>query len=187
MARSSRQFKSPSPSLARGVEGVKREQQYFCPSFCSRRNWTIRLHLGGECGDGVRSIFTIACPGKWSSVTTLDTGYQHILSSSYFSLWGGARHLRPHHDHRISPAHRGLPPPLPPLRGEGGPGVREGRHLQAGPAVDRRSSGSGGLLHHSLCWYLREDWLENSDLRDPSTGGIILTTAITDMTPNTIH
>ena len=31
------------------------------------------------------------------------------------------------------------------------PGVREGRHLQAGPPPDRRSQGAGGLLHHPLC------------------------------------
>ena len=43
---------------------------------------------------------------------------------------GGTRNLRAHHDHRIAAPHRGLPPRLPPLRGQGGPGVRESCHLQ---------------------------------------------------------
>ena len=69
------------------------------------------------------------------------------------------------HDHpHLGPHHLRLPPPLPPVRGEGGPGVRESRHLQTGPAAVRRSPGAGSLLHHSLCGCLREDWYENSDV-----------------------
>ena len=46
------------------------------------------------------------------------------------SLRGGPWHLRAHHDHRLAAPHRGLTPRLSPLRGQGGPGVREGSHLQ---------------------------------------------------------
>ena len=69
---------------------------------------------------------------------------------------GGAQHRGLH-------PHPGQPPPRPRLyaalldvRGEGGPGVRESRHLQTGPAVDRRSPGPGSVLHHPLCGCLRE-------------------------------
>ena len=52
----------------------------------------------------------------------------HFVTIS--SLRGGTRHLRAHHDHRLAAPHRGLAPRLPPLRGQGGPGVRESCHLQ---------------------------------------------------------
>ena len=81
----------------------------------------------------------------------------------------GAVRPPPHlHLHRADPR---LPAALPPVRGEGGAGVREGRHLQAGPAVIRRCPGAGGLLHHPLCWYLREDRHENTDIWCAPTGG----------------
>ena len=47
-----------------------------------------------------------------------------------YSLRGGSWHLRAHHDHRLAAPHRGLAPRVSPLRGQGGPGVRESRHLQ---------------------------------------------------------
>ena len=47
--------------------------------------------------------------------------------------------------------HPHIPSILPLLRGEGGPGVREGRHLQAGEAAVRGSQGAGGVLCDSLC------------------------------------
>ena len=51
------------------------------------------------------------------------------------------------------------------------PGVRESRHLQAGPAADRRSPGTRGLLHHPLCRYLREDRHEITNFRDSTSRG----------------
>ena len=53
-----------------------------------------------------------------------------MTNLSVGSLRGGSRDLRPHHDHRLAAPDRGLAPRLPPLRGEGGAGVRESRHLQ---------------------------------------------------------
>ena len=45
-------------------------------------------------------------------------------------LRGGCGAVRHAHHHRLAAPHRGLAPRLPALRGEGGAGVREGRHLQ---------------------------------------------------------
>ena len=39
---------------------------------------------------------------------------------------------------------------------QGGAGVREGRHLQAGQAESRWSQGAGTLLRHALHWYLQK-------------------------------
>ena len=64
-----------------------------------------------------------------------------MTNLSVGSLRGGSRDLRPHHDHRLAAPDRGLAPRLPPLRGEGGAGVRESRHLQV-----RRQPGTRGLF-----------------------------------------
>ena len=69
----------------------------------------------------------------------------------------------------ISDSH--LPPILSLLRGEGGPGVRESRHLQTGPAAVRRSPGTRGLLCHPLCGCIREGGPQDKHLRDPPAGG----------------
>ena len=85
-------------------------------------------------------------------------------NSLMFSLWRGTRSLQLPHDHHILPSHHRHTSPVPPLHYQGGPGVRESRHLQTGPTAVRRSPGAGSLLHHSLCGCLREDWYENSDV-----------------------
>ena len=61
------------------------------------------------------------------------------------------------HDCPLSHLHPRHLAPVSLLRGEGGAGVREGRHLQAGPAPDRRSSRPGSLLCHPLRGRVRED------------------------------
>ena len=82
----------------------------------------------------------------------------------FIRVRGGPGTVRYVHDCPLPRPHRPHPPSLPLLRGEGGPGVREGRHLQAGPAADRRSQGAGGLLCHPLCGCLREDRSENINI-----------------------
>ena len=65
--------------------------------------------------------------------------------------------MRSGHDGVVSLLHHHHAAPLHALRGEGGAGVREGRHLPPGPAADGGSQGAGRLLHHPLRRHLRED------------------------------
>ena len=94
-------------------------------------------------------------------------------NSLMFSLWRGTRSLQLPHDHHILPSHHRHTSPVPPLHYQGGPGIRESRHLQTGPASVRRSPGAGSLLCHPLCGCLREDWSENINLWDPPPRGDI--------------
>ena len=94
-------------------------------------------------------------------------------NSLMFSLWRGTRSLQLPHDHHILPSHHRHTSPVPPLHYQGGPGVRESRHLQTGPASVRRSPGAGSLLCHPLCGCLREDRSENINLWDPPPRGNI--------------
>ena len=65
--------------------------------------------------------------------------------------------MRSGHDGVVSLLHHHHAAPLHALRGEGGAGVREGRHLPAGQAADGGSQGARRLLHHPLRRHLRED------------------------------
>ena len=94
-----------------------------------------------------------------------------IIGCGLCRLRGGAWHLCSGHDSWLLVPHPRLPPALPDVRGEGGPGVRESRHLQTGSAADRRSPGAGSLLHHPLCGYLREDRYEIPNFRDSTSRG----------------
>ena len=76
-----------------------------------------------------------------------------MTNLSVGSLRGGSRHLRPHHDHRLAAPHRGLSPRLPALRGEGGAGVREGRHLQ----VRRQPGALSANIDHKPLVCLKTD------------------------------
>ena len=90
----------------------------------------------------------------------------------FIRVRGGPGTVRYVHDCPLPRPHRPHPPSLPLLRGEGGPGLRESRHLQTGPTVDRRSPGARGLLHHSLCGCLWEDRYEESDIWNSPAGGL---------------
>ena len=72
-------------------------------------------------------------------------------------LLGGPGALRPHDHLHLHPPDPRLAAALPALRGEGGAGVRESRHLQAGPAAVGRRQGAGRVLHHPVCGRVRED------------------------------
>ena len=65
--------------------------------------------------------------------------------------------MRSGHDGVVPLLHHHHAAPLHALRGEGGAGVRESRHLPAGQAGDGRSAGPGRVLHHPVCGHLRED------------------------------
>ena len=65
--------------------------------------------------------------------------------------------MRSGHDGAVPLLHHHHAAPLHALRGEGGAGVREGRHLQTGQAADRRGPGPGSLLCHPLRGRVRED------------------------------
>ena len=68
-------------------------------------------------------------------------------------LRGGPRHLRPHHDPGLSLPDRGLSPALPHVCGEGGAGVREGRHLQ----VRRQPGALSANIDHKPLVCLKTD------------------------------
>ena len=65
--------------------------------------------------------------------------------------------MRSGHDGVVPLLHHHHAAPLHALRGEGGAGVRESSHLQAGQAAGGRRQGTGRVLHHPVCGHLRED------------------------------
>ena len=65
--------------------------------------------------------------------------------------------MRSGHDGAVPLLHHHHAAPLHALRGEGGAGVREGRHLPPGQAADGGSAGPGRLLRDSLRGCVRED------------------------------
>ena len=77
-----------------------------------------------------------------------------FLTLNTFSVRGGARAVQLPAHHRLVHPDRGHAPLLPPLHHQGGPGVREGRHLQAGQVVVGGSQGTRCLLCHSVSGYL---------------------------------
>ena len=65
--------------------------------------------------------------------------------------------MRSGHDGVVPLLHHHHAAPLHALRGEGGAGVRESRHLPAGQAADGGSAWSRGLLRDPVCGRVRED------------------------------
>ena len=65
--------------------------------------------------------------------------------------------MRSGHDGAVSLLHHHHAAPLHALRGEGGAGVREGRHLPPGQAADGGSAGPGRLLRDSLRGCVRKN------------------------------
>ena len=65
--------------------------------------------------------------------------------------------MRSGHDGVVPLLHHHHAAPLHALRGEGGAGVRESRHLPAGQAADGGSQGARRVLRDSLRGCVRED------------------------------
>ena len=72
----------------------------------------------------------------------------HITMVS--SLRGGSKCVRSSSDGVLCAAHHLHHAILSLLHREGGPRVRESRHLQTGQTCDGRSEGPGGLLCHTV-------------------------------------
>ena len=112
-------------------------------------------------------------PAPPSQTKVSGAGWRLIISlllCSAFSLRGGSQPVWPAADGDVGAAHHLHHALLSLLHREGGPGVRESRHLQTGPAGLGRSPGAGSLLCHPLPRCLREDRHENVNLRCSPSG-----------------
>ena len=87
---------------------------------------------------------------------------------------GGPRAVCQPPDHGLRHPHPRHLPPLPPVHCQGGPGVRESRHLQVRSSSIRRSFWSRSLLCDSLHGYLCQDWHENCYVWNTTSGGTVI-------------
>ena len=78
-----------------------------------------------------------------------DTSTAHLLTP-LCSLRGGSGGVCPPHGDLLHPPDPGHAPLLSGVRGEGGAGVREGRHVPPGSPPVRGRQGTRGLLHYPL-------------------------------------
>ena len=87
--------------------------------------------------------------------------------------WGPGRPVCSHHHNLLLLPLPGHHPGVALYVCEGGPGVREGGHLQAGKAEGRGSEGTRPVLHHALHWHLQEGRPQDSQLWCSSTRGVL--------------